>query len=205
MDRHRSRHPAKDSTLPPTGYGSRATGQACQTRNPHVTQPLIELLSESARFARETSGWVSASIHKSLDGTRVVNYAQSASAQAVQRVTDRLREAGFLDRNRGIGEAHPCLYEVVFTLDRAWSSPTTLHHSSAAMPLDLCRRGSSVLSMRSKHGSPLASRPMVDSVGEGSREGHRGRHPHPGGLQFPSADGGPRSPIRNHRREGTTR
>jgi hypothetical protein len=81
-------------------------------------QALIDLLMDSARFARETPGWLSASLHKSRDGTRVVNYAQSESADAARRVIERLRDAGFLERNKALGEAHPGLYDVVFTLDR---------------------------------------------------------------------------------------
>jgi hypothetical protein len=60
-------------------------------------------------------GWVSASIHRSLDGTRVVNYAQSKDLESAQNIINALREAGWLDRNKALGEAHPGLYEVVFT------------------------------------------------------------------------------------------
>ena len=81
-------------------------------------QALIDLLTESAKFARETQGWLSASLHKSRDGTRVVNYAQSENEEVAQRVIERLRHAGFLDRNKALGTAHPGLYDVVFTLDR---------------------------------------------------------------------------------------
>jgi hypothetical protein len=81
-------------------------------------QALIDLLTESARFAKETPGWLSASLHKSRDGTRVVNYAQSESVEAAQAVIGRLRSAGFLDRNKALGEAQPGLYDVVFTLER---------------------------------------------------------------------------------------
>jgi hypothetical protein len=51
-------------------------------------------------------------------GTRVVNYAQSESPEAAKRIIDRLREGGWLERNRAFGEAHPGLYDVVFTLER---------------------------------------------------------------------------------------
>ena len=81
-------------------------------------QALIDVLIESALFARETPGWISASLHKSHDGTRVVNYAQCDSLSAAQMVTDRLREAGFLKRNAALGIAHPGLYDVAFTLER---------------------------------------------------------------------------------------
>jgi hypothetical protein len=81
-------------------------------------QSLIDLLSESARFASGIPGWLSASLHRSRDGTRVVNYAQSESPQAARLIIDRLRDGGFLERNKALGEAHPGLYDVVFTLER---------------------------------------------------------------------------------------
>jgi hypothetical protein len=79
---------------------------------------LIALLVEAARFASATPGWISASVHRSCDGTRVVNYAQSESLEAAKRIIDRLREGGWLERNKALGQAHPGLYEVVFTLER---------------------------------------------------------------------------------------
>lgn len=80
-------------------------------------QALIAHLIEAARFAREVPGWISASLHRGHDGTRVVNYAQSESPDAARRVIDRLRDARLLD-HRGLGEANPGLYDVVFTLER---------------------------------------------------------------------------------------
>jgi hypothetical protein len=81
-------------------------------------QPLIDLLAESAMFASSIPGWLSASLHRSHDGTRVVNYAQSESPEAAKLIVERLRAAGYLDRNKMLGKAHPGLYEVVFTLER---------------------------------------------------------------------------------------
>jgi hypothetical protein len=81
-------------------------------------QPLIELLIEAAKYASTTPGWLSASVHRSRDGTRVVNYAQSESIEAALRVIDRLRAGGWLERNKAFGEAHPGLYDVVFTLEK---------------------------------------------------------------------------------------
>lgn len=76
---------------------------------------LIALLSEAAAFASGVPGWISASIHRSLDGTKVVNYAQSKDLESAQNIINALREAGWLERNKALGEAHPGLYEVVFT------------------------------------------------------------------------------------------
>lgn len=81
-------------------------------------QKLIDYLADAAHVAREVDGWLSASLHRSLDGTRVVNYAQSASAEAARRVYEHLRARGLIDGNKRYGEAHPGLYEVAVTLDR---------------------------------------------------------------------------------------
>ncbi len=81
-------------------------------------QPLIDYLSEAAKAAREVEGWISASLHRSLDGTRVINYAQSADHVAAQRVIEHLKAKGLLEGNKAYGEAHPGLYEVAFTLER---------------------------------------------------------------------------------------
>jgi antibiotic biosynthesis monooxygenase (ABM) superfamily enzyme len=82
---------------------------------PENQQALIDLLQEAAHFASNIPGWMSASIHRSLDGTRVVNYAQSQDLESAQRIIDALRDAGWLDRNKTLGEAHPGFYQVVFT------------------------------------------------------------------------------------------
>lgn len=81
-------------------------------------QALIDFLSETAKIASTVPGWRSASLHRSLDGTRVVNYAQSDDLDAARRVFAHLQAQGLIEANRRYGEAHPGLYEVVFTLDR---------------------------------------------------------------------------------------
>lgn len=84
---------------------------------PENQQALIALLVESAHAVRHIPGWISASIHKNQDGTRVVNYAQCESMEAWHRIMDVLRQGGFLERNKQLAEAHPGLYEVVATLE----------------------------------------------------------------------------------------
>jgi antibiotic biosynthesis monooxygenase (ABM) superfamily enzyme len=85
---------------------------------PENQQALIDLLIKSAMSLRDLPGWISASIHRSLDGTRVVNYAQAENMEAQERIIASLRENGFLDRNKLLAEANPGLYEVVYTLIR---------------------------------------------------------------------------------------
>ncbi|MBP2557678.1 CRP-like cAMP-binding protein [Neorhizobium galegae] len=79
---------------------------------------LIAYLGEAARVASEVPGWLSASLHKSLDGTRVANYAQCEDREAMGRVFQRLNAAGMIDGNKAYGEANPGLYDVVFMLER---------------------------------------------------------------------------------------
>ena len=86
---------------------------------PEGGQPaLIDFLKEAAQFASTTPGWLSACVHRCHDGTRVVNYAQSESLEASQRIIERLRQGGWMERNQSLGEAHPGLYDVVFTLEK---------------------------------------------------------------------------------------
>lgn len=48
---------------------------------------LVQLLSDTTeRVIRHQSGFISVNIHRSFDGTRVVNYAQWASKEDVERV-----------------------------------------------------------------------------------------------------------------------
>jgi hypothetical protein len=85
---------------------------------PDRQQPLIDFLAEAAKVASEVPGWRSASLHRSIDGTRVVNYAQSSDPDAARRVIEHLRAKGLLEANRSFGTAHPGLYEVVWTHER---------------------------------------------------------------------------------------
>ncbi len=79
---------------------------------------LVDYLARAARACRDVDGWLSASLHRSLDGTRVANYAQTVDLNTSKRVIDHMTRLGMIDGNKRFGEAHPGLYEVVFTLDR---------------------------------------------------------------------------------------
>lgn len=104
--------------MPVIRVGSVVTQINVFTVEPDRQQPLIDYLAEAAQVASEVPGWMSASLHRSLDGTRVVNYAQSEDLDAAQRVVQHLKSQGLLEGNKAFGEAHPGLYEVSFTLDR---------------------------------------------------------------------------------------
>ena len=87
--------------------------------HPGRQEDLIALLTEAARSCRDhVPGWVSASLHLSLDQARVVNYAQTKDEAAMRRVFAHLSGDGWLERNRTFGVAHPGLYRVVQTVER---------------------------------------------------------------------------------------
>src|ERR1700757_3522706 len=103
-----------------------------QTSNQPVTQITIveaepgkqaealSLMTERARFMARQPGFVSISLHRSLDGRRIVNYIQWQSReqlQAAHKSPDFRKEWGRFDRLAG--EIDPHLYEVVQVIDRA--------------------------------------------------------------------------------------
>jgi hypothetical protein len=78
---------------------------------------LIALLEQSARSVSDVDGWISASIHRGLEGDKVVNYAQSRDQAARDAIMRRLRSGGWFERNARLGTAHPGLYEVAVALE----------------------------------------------------------------------------------------
>jgi hypothetical protein len=63
-------------------------------------------------------GIVSSALHRSLDGTRVVNYAQWRSAEDWENLTKVGRANDYFARMGRFGRPDAHLYEVVYTLDR---------------------------------------------------------------------------------------
>jgi heme-degrading monooxygenase HmoA len=85
---------------------------------PEKQQLLVDSLVETVNAARSVPGWLSASIHRSHDGTRVVNYVQYESREAAQAVLKHLAAGGYLKRNTELGKVAPGQYDVVYTLDK---------------------------------------------------------------------------------------
>jgi len=84
---------------------------------PEYQQALVDLLVEATETTMSTQpGYVSANIHKSLDGTRVTNYAQWRTREAFEvmfqepEARAHMAEAGKLAVS-----FEPQLYEVAFS------------------------------------------------------------------------------------------
>ncbi len=88
------------------------------TVKPENQQAMVDHLIRAASVAKQVPGWKSISIHKSIDGKSVVNYAQAESLEAQENIFKALSERGLIERGHQFGEPHPGLYEAVYTLDR---------------------------------------------------------------------------------------
>ena len=84
------------------------------TVDPNDQQRLVERWQQATEeVIRHLPGFVSANVHRSLDGTKVINYAQWESQEAFDAMR-RNPEAGVHLRELGqIGTAAPAMCEVV--------------------------------------------------------------------------------------------
>jgi heme-degrading monooxygenase HmoA len=83
---------------------------------PEDQQRLVDVLVEATQAVmRKQPGFVSANIHKSLDGTRVANYAQWRSKEAFEAMLRDREAAEHMGEAAKIAESfEPHLYEVSF-------------------------------------------------------------------------------------------
>ena len=84
--------------------------------NPNNQDEVLQLMQERARFMSTQPGFVSVNLHRSQDGSHVVNYVQLTSA-------DKLAKAHHSPEFRKkwprfgelVQDVEPCLYEVVLS------------------------------------------------------------------------------------------
>lgn len=86
------------------------------TVEPENQQRLVDLLVEATESVmNRMPGFVSANIHKSVDGTKVVNYAQWESREAFEAMLENPEAAPHMQEAGQIAESfEPHLYEVAF-------------------------------------------------------------------------------------------
>jgi quinol monooxygenase YgiN len=89
------------------------------TVDPTRQQQLVDVLTQATQeVIRHLPGFVSANIHASLDGTKVVNYAQWESREALEAMLADSRARPHLDEAAALGSFEPNLYEVAFVHHR---------------------------------------------------------------------------------------
>ena len=86
---------------------------------PENQERLIELLDRATEeVMRHLPGFVSANLHKSLDGTRVVNYAQWESRAAFEAMLANPEAQVHMAQALTIAQSEPHLYEVARVIER---------------------------------------------------------------------------------------
>lgn len=84
--------------------------------DPENQSEVLKLMTERARFMATQPGFVSVSLHRSSDGSHVVNYVQWTSRD---KLTAAHHNPEFRNKWPRFGElvedVEPCLYEVVLT------------------------------------------------------------------------------------------
>ena len=84
---------------------------------PEQQQELIDAWIRFVEEVRGEPGMIGAALHRSTDGTRVVNYAQWRSVEDFERFVKKYREQ--MDARRLLAErVDPHLYEVVYLFER---------------------------------------------------------------------------------------
>jgi heme-degrading monooxygenase HmoA len=85
--------------------------------NPEQQQRILDFLVENQEIPKRQPGFISASLHASLDGKRVINYVQWRSRQEMEVAT---QDQDFIAMKKQVGEFAPHdfnFYEVVVTME----------------------------------------------------------------------------------------
>jgi quinol monooxygenase YgiN len=84
------------------------------TVDPANQQALIDLLARATETSvRHAPGFISASLHRGLDGTKVTMYAQWRSVEAYQAMRANPTPLPYLQQALAIAKFDPGMYEVV--------------------------------------------------------------------------------------------
>jgi quinol monooxygenase YgiN len=86
------------------------------TVEPRNQQKLIELLARATETSvRHAPGFISASLHRGVDGTKVTMYAQWRSVEDYQAMRENPAPLPYLQQALAIAKFEPGMYEVVET------------------------------------------------------------------------------------------
>jgi len=84
------------------------------TVEPAKQRELVDLLIRATQTSvRHVTGFVSAALHRSLDGTKVVMYAQWRSIEDYQAMRRDPVASPYLDQALALAKFEPGMYEVV--------------------------------------------------------------------------------------------
>ena len=84
------------------------------TVEPSNQQQLVELLTKASQDSViKIPGFISAALHKSIDGTKVAMYAQWRSLDDYQKMRNNPQASPYLQQALTIAKFEPGMYEVV--------------------------------------------------------------------------------------------
>jgi quinol monooxygenase YgiN len=84
------------------------------TVDPADQQQLVELLTRATGDSvRKITGFISASLHRSIDGAKVTMYAQWRSIEDYQNMRNNAQASPYLEQALKIASFDPGMYEVV--------------------------------------------------------------------------------------------
>ncbi len=85
---------------------------------------LVDLLTRATDGSvNRASGFISAALHRSLDGTKVTMYARWRSAEAYQAMRQNPGPQPFLEEALTIAKFEPAMYEIVRTFVPSGAAP----------------------------------------------------------------------------------
>ncbi|MGN6214023.1 antibiotic biosynthesis monooxygenase family protein [Parafilimonas sp.] len=86
------------------------------TVDPINQQKLVDLLTLATEISvRQITGFISSSLHRSIDGTKVTMYAQWKSIEDYQNMRSNSTASPYLEEALKIAKFEPGMYEVVET------------------------------------------------------------------------------------------
>lgn len=83
-------------------------------------QKLVDMLTRAIeQIYNKQEGFISASIHKSIDGTKVTNYLQWKSKESIEKMLKNTKVIIHMNDILTISKLDGALYDVVFVEDKA--------------------------------------------------------------------------------------
>ncbi len=82
------------------------------TVEPENQQRLVDIFVEAGEAMRKQPGFISAKIHRSLDGTRVINYVQWRSKEDLEAISNHPETTAHIDEIKKLAKGNTSLYEV---------------------------------------------------------------------------------------------
>ena len=94
------------------------------TVEPANQQQLLELLARATETSvKHVPGFISAALHRSLDGTKVTMYAQWRSIEDYQAMRENSSSSPYLPQALAIARFEPGVYEVFETFTASQGNP----------------------------------------------------------------------------------